>query len=88
MTLRDELLAKMEEASLKACGRSSGLANEAMLDVVLASGERRWFCAWRSMLATPPNAEGDCTECYGETDKCRWVLVLPVSLREGEQGDG
>ena len=111
MTPRDELLAKMEQAvfeyvnaqtkphGVRVPSASPLLLSDVMLgvalDVVLASGERRWYCDDHETIKptagtfTEDDSGPCCTECALPTHlvKCGWVVVLPVSLREGEPSD-
>ena len=94
MTLRDELLAEGKSAYADA-QRGYHIDSEAdeedftkgvaaVVDVVLAAGERAMWCRKQDSLWFTRHMGG-----CDHDDQCEEVVVLAgVSLREGEQGDG
>lgn len=87
---REELLAKMNQAFLDA---DLGTETEALLDVVLAAGEKRWLCLYwdefpRGGEEWGPEEWSTCHHGHELNDGvnkdrgCGWVIVLPASLGE------
>ena len=97
MTLRDELLADGKSAYADA-QRGYHIDSEAdeedftkgvaaVVDVVLATGERRWLCG-RDDGNCGPDLVADYPGVHNAARGCHEYVVLPVSLREGEPSDG
>ena len=89
---RDELLAQMEAADFAETGQRRPRGTSAMLDVVLAAGERRWRCGyyqelevidgfyreWGSHEGSTCHSGHELNDGERRDRGCGWVTVLPV----------